>query len=407
MIKIGWRKKGFFLIFFIFMFLYFFLAFVSAYQPRPKSEALIKPDPMKIEEGLFSLINEDREKNGLPRLRLSSLLTQLARQHSQDMAAQKKLSHLSLKGESYIDRLVREGFFFIHAGENVARSETFSPFWIHQSMMESQEHRENILHPMFDEVGIGVVEGGDGIYFITQDFLQSLSIVTTEEARNRVFSHVMEFRQHKQLPPMSFDKEATEIAQLCAQARARNEPQPPVPKSFGEALIVNLITPFLDDLTEIETHLIEPKYMLLGIGVSFSREPNHPGGAYFLTIIFMPDLFKAPPSLDSMKNIIWTSMNEIRLESGLNYLRLKQSLCREAERIGAIYLNQKDRQAASVELSPNQVAVFYFTEKLELFPEKIKPWIQHPFGQNIGIHVILIKTEDFPRGAYFVVLIFE
>lgn len=402
------KRRGFPLIFFIFaLFNYFFLTFIFALQPRPKSEILIKPDPMKIEQELFALLNEEREKNGLPRLRWSSLLTQLARQHSQDMIAQKKLTHFSLKGESYVDRLVRENFFFIQAGENVARSETFSSFWIHQSMMESQEHRENILHPKFDEVGLGVAEDGNGIYFITQDFLQSLSIMTSEEARNRVFSYIEDFRQAKRLPPMSLDKEATEVAQQCAQSRAKNEPPPPLPKALGEVLMLNLTTPFLDDLAALEMHLIEPRYRLLGIGVSFNREPNHPGGAYFLTLILMPDLFEDTPPIDSMRNIIWTSINEIRFASGLNYLRLRSNLCIEAERIGAIYLNRKDRQAASIELSPNHIAVFYLTEKLELFPEEIKPWLRHPFGQNLGIHVILTKTEDFPRGAYFVILVFE
>ncbi|MCX7974501.1 MAG: CAP domain-containing protein [Candidatus Aminicenantes bacterium] len=395
-----------FLLILVLSFFLFQLPLVS--QPnRSKLVISIRPEPAKLEEELFTLINEERQKKGLSQLRLSLPLTLLARQHSQDMAAQNRCSHLSSKGESYIERLIRGGFFFIQAGENVSCSETFSTTWIHQLIMESQAHRENILNPHFDEVGLGVVKGEKDNYFVTQDFIQSRPIVSIEEAKTSVFSFIQNFRQTHRLPSISLDEEASEIAQMLAQVRAKKEPQPPLPQSLGEAFIVFLITPLLDDLTQIEPPLLDPRYNALGLGIAFGRDADHPGGTYFLTLIFRQILSQVSISLESMRNIVWNSMNEIRFVSRLNRLRLKPSLCQQAERIGLNYLDRKKQEMIPLELSPDQVSVFYFTEKLDYFPDKVKALIRNPFCQQVGVHVILTKTEDFPKGVYLVILIFK
>lgn len=86
-------------------------------------------------------------------------LTILARRHSQDMASLSRLSHFSTSGKSYLERLVAEALYFADIGENVAFSETFRADIIHHSLMESQEHRRNILTPSFDLVGIDILFG--------------------------------------------------------------------------------------------------------------------------------------------------------------------------------------------------------------------------------------------------------
>jgi len=223
-------------------------AFLFAEQEAPqKSELLARPAPEIIEDSLLVLINEERGKQGLPGLRLSPALTQLARKHSQDMAARDKLSHLSREGGAYLDRLVGEGFFFGRMGENVARSETFASRWIHQSLMDSPEHRENILDPAFDEVGIGVVDQGKTCYFITQDFIQSLETTSVEEARKAVVSKILAIRLEHKLPPIKITENKNQLAQLFAHARAEGQPPPPFPEGLGEMLVFYMATPFLDN----------------------------------------------------------------------------------------------------------------------------------------------------------------
>ena len=407
--KTSQRKKGYFLFFFfpLFFFYPFLIPLSAEKQAKAKQEALIKPDLKAIEEALFNLINEEREKNGLPRLRLSSGLSALARQHSQEMAAQSQLSHFSADKKSYVDRLVREGFFFTQAGENVARSETFNPFLIHQSMMTSSEHRANILHPDFDEIGLGVAEGERGYYFITQDFIQSLTVLTDDEARNKIISMIQVFRQSHGLPALSVEEEINGIAQLFARAKAKNTSPPTIPSYLGEVLIINLVTPFLNDLTEIEKSLLEPKYREIGAGVDFGRNPDHPGGTYFITLLLISGITPASLSPEGMREAILNSLNKIRLEASLRPLKLKLSLCRKAERIGFDYLNQKNRSMTSVDLLPGQIGICYLTESLNTFPQGIKRWLQSPYLLYAGIYVSLVKTKEFPRGAYLVALVLE
>jgi len=407
--KTSQRKKEYFLFFFFLLFLFYpFLILLSAErQVKEKEEALVRPDLKAIEEVFFNLINEEREKNGLPRLRLSSRLSSLARQHSQEMAAQNQLSHFSADEKSYLDRLVLEGFFFIQAGENVARSETFIPVLIHQSMMTSTEHRSNILHPDFDEIGLGVAEGERGNYFITQDFIQSLPVLTDEEARNKIISMIQEFRQAHELPALSVEEEINGIAQLFARAKAKNTSPPTIPSHLGEVLIINLVTPVLNDLTEIEKPLLEPRYRTIGAGVDFGRAPDHPGGTYFITLLLISGIPPASLSPEDMMDMILNSLNKIRSESSLRPLKLKQSLCRQAEQIGLDYLNQKNRSMTSGELLPGQIGLFYLTQSLDSFPQGLKNWLQNPYLLHAGIHISLVKTQDFPRGTFLVALILE
>jgi len=407
--KTSQRKKGYFLFFFFLLFFFypFFGPLLAEKQAKAKEEVLVRPNLKAIEEALFNLINEEREKNGLSRLRLSSRLSSLARQHSQEMAAQNQLSHFSADKKSYLDRLVREGFFFIQAGENVARSETFIPLLIHQSIMTSSEHRANILHPDFDEIGLGVAEGERGNYFITQDFIQSLTVLTDEEARNKIISMIQAFRQAHGLPALSVEEEINGMAHLFARAKAKSTSPPTIPSHLGEVLIINLVTPLLNDLSEIEKSLLEQKYKSMGVGVDFGRNQDHPGGTYFVTLLLISGFLPASLPPEEIRDMILNLLNKIRLESSLRPLKLKQSLCRQAEQIGLDYLNQKNRSMTSVKLMPGQIGLFYLTQCLDSFPPGLKIWLQNHYLLYAGIHISLVKTEDFPSGAYLVAIVLE
>jgi len=118
---------------------------------------MVENDVSTIEQTIFKLINEEREKLGLSLLKFSPPLNLIARKHSQDMALREDIFHLSSSGKTYSERLVEEDIFFKKNGENVAFSESFMAEFIHQSFMKSPGHKENILDPEFDEVGIGVI----------------------------------------------------------------------------------------------------------------------------------------------------------------------------------------------------------------------------------------------------------
>ncbi len=100
------------------------LIFVSPQTPK-KVTAIPKTDA--IEKELWNLINKERKLHNLSLLELSTTLTDMARQHSLDMANQEnlELSNLSSSGKSLTNRLEDAGIYYMGAGENVAFSETF------------------------------------------------------------------------------------------------------------------------------------------------------------------------------------------------------------------------------------------------------------------------------------------
>ena len=139
-----------------------------------------KPEKVKLspdEKALLDLLNKERKKEKLAELVPEPTLQKVARQHSENMARQEKMSH-ELDGKKPGDRVNEAGYNYRAMGENVAMSSpegkgdppASPPAVIHKNWMESKGHRENILNPKFREVGISMVRAKGGTYYYTQVF---------------------------------------------------------------------------------------------------------------------------------------------------------------------------------------------------------------------------------------------
>jgi len=241
-----------------------------------------------MERRLLTLANKERETRSLPPFRLSDSLAGLARRHSSDMASRNALSHLSSSGQSFQERLVEAGFFFAEVGENVARSESYVADFIHRPLMDSSEHRKNILNISFDTVGIGVVEREDGSYYITQDFIRAIEALPKEAARAWIHERIQGWRSARSLPPLIFQEEAGRLAQTFAEARAAEVEMPPVSNLPRELDVFIVITPSLERLDERSLHFDDPNYDEGGVGVVFGRLKDYPGGAYCIAVALFP-----------------------------------------------------------------------------------------------------------------------
>jgi len=146
-----------------------------------------------IEEYIVLATNGERARHGLVPLQSDAALAAVARSHSGDMAAYGYFSHVNLQGEDPTDRAKRQGYPVIkHLGggriaagiaENIgmmptgnvaeygyveedaaAIAEAMVAMW-----MASEGHRENILSPGYDRIGVGVAYDGSS-YIATQNF---------------------------------------------------------------------------------------------------------------------------------------------------------------------------------------------------------------------------------------------
>lgn len=125
--------------------------------------------PTPDEKTILALTNAVRKEQNLPPLIVNDRLTKAAREHSQNMAKQKKLAH-DLDGKSPFDRIKATEYRFRAAGENVAYGTILISIpEIFDGWMKSDGHRANILSEDFSEIGIGVATNGDQRYY-TQVF---------------------------------------------------------------------------------------------------------------------------------------------------------------------------------------------------------------------------------------------
>ena len=90
------------------------------------------------------------------------------------MVEQAYVGHSSPDGSFPALRVSQAAIACLSVGENIAkfkdvlRAQTAfmnePPF--------SHNHRANIFNPNFTHVGVGIVQGSDGMFYITQDFVQ-------------------------------------------------------------------------------------------------------------------------------------------------------------------------------------------------------------------------------------------
>jgi uncharacterized protein YkwD len=108
-------------------------------------------------EQVCELVNRVRSENGLPPMRLSARLSNVAQNHANDMYTQGYFSHKNPLGESSFDRMAKEGITYTNAGENIAKGQP-TPQEVMKSWMNSPGHRANILSPKFLKLGVGYRE---------------------------------------------------------------------------------------------------------------------------------------------------------------------------------------------------------------------------------------------------------
>lgn len=111
--------------------------------------------------GIFDLLNRARLDAGEDPLAWSAALAVVAEGHAVEMYTGGYFSHRSPLAGTVGDRLQAAGITYVVAGENLALAATISE--VHDGLMSSPGHRENILRAEFRRVGVAVVAGPLGL----------------------------------------------------------------------------------------------------------------------------------------------------------------------------------------------------------------------------------------------------
>ena len=390
--------------------LWFFLQSISlCLLGLPQSQKIPEapPEIQAMEREIWELLNEERAFDNLPLLELSPALSDLARKHSLDMANRGDLTHRSSDRKTLARRLQAAGIHYIKAGENIARSETFVAEFIHENLIESPEHRANILDPDFQQVGIGIVYKKDEGYYVTQDFLRPIVPRTDRDVKSIIQHNINNRRQAQSLPPLVFLEHRENFANNLSKLKAKGSDLPVIPETYGETLVIFLTTPSLSDEGVVFKDALNPRFDRAALGVWFAKNREYPGGAYFLTLMLFARNRYESLSQFERKDVVLAQVNTLRKKKGLKSLKLDEGLTRIAEEMAPKILGLKGSAAHILPEYRRYEILTYGTKDLNLLPGLFESRVNNSRLRRIGIGILFSKDKKFPDGAYWVALIFE
>lgn len=132
----------------------------------PKAESLHIDLDAQVQ--MVLLVNKEREKKHLSQLSVDTEMTDVAAQHSWNMFVGQYFSHYDLEGHDASYRMNQSNISYTMLGENLAYGPDI--LTAHRGLMESEEHRDNILDTQYHRIGIGIIKSNTFGMMFTQLF---------------------------------------------------------------------------------------------------------------------------------------------------------------------------------------------------------------------------------------------
>jgi hypothetical protein len=153
--------------------------------------------------------------------------------------------------------------------------------------MDSPAHRENMLNPAFDAVGIGVASRNGETYLVTMDFIKSVARKSGTEVRTMTHGALNDARAKARLAPVVLVDAVNRMADQLAQAKAGGGEVPEVPLIGKRSTALFVTGVDLDGLIASVRDLDVRGFGQGGVGSVFSRSRQYPDGAYVVCIILI------------------------------------------------------------------------------------------------------------------------
>ena len=238
----------------------------------------------QTEELVLQQLNASRREAGLSPLKISPELVEAARRHSVEMADQRKLSH-QFPGEPPLpQRLAATGAHFFRSGENVGFNTQAD--LIHDAFMHSPPHRQNLLTPEYNSVGVGIVQKGDS-YWVTEDFAQQVAALSADQATELAAHAFAEMRRQQNLMPLTL----IDIPQLrrtvCTMAKTGEMNNRQLLQMVGVRYAVTYSNAQPEMLPgDVSRVAAQPNLKKFAVGSCFVQDEKEPGGMFWVAMVF-------------------------------------------------------------------------------------------------------------------------
>jgi hypothetical protein len=234
------------------------------------------------EQELVRLLNEERANAGLPQLEVDERLTKVARLHSRLMAEKMSLSHQFAGEPELRQRIATTTLRFNNSAENVAYDATAPE--AHSGLMHSPPHRENILSPRYNAVGIGVVRRGAMVY-VTQDFARRLPEVSLDTAEQTIARAFADLRQSGGEAPLPL-RPLPELRHFACDMAAHDALDARSPgKIPGVHDVVVYTATELERLPGNMQKLKNQKASGYSLGACLSKSASYPNAVYWVVVV--------------------------------------------------------------------------------------------------------------------------
>jgi hypothetical protein len=236
------------------------------------------------EQQMFTLLNQERTNRGLQPLVSDDRLVEAARQHTALMVQHKALSHQFDDEPRLQLRFANQELPSDQQGENVGFAK--DALASHEGFMHSPEHRENILHPAYNAVGIGVIRSGDGIY-VTEDFAHRIKEYSEPAAESASQKAIADYAASRRTQPPVRQPLTQLRSMACDMARndALNTKTPSAVPGVEEVFVWTTSDPesLPKGVKDILTRQVSSGYAL---GACFAPSVSRPGGVYWVVMVF-------------------------------------------------------------------------------------------------------------------------
>lgn len=234
------------------------------------------------ERQIFESLNRERTSRGLRALTLDDRLTDVARKHSAEMARRRAISHQFAGETDMTSRIVGSGVHVKSVGENVAASPAAET--AHDALMHSPPHRENILQPKFDQVGIGVTQG-EHVLYVTEDFAQVVHDYSASEAEQQIRQSIAKLREQSNRKPLNYIANPKLRALACEMAREDFLSMAKIRTLPSVSTTVVFTTADLSESSKAIAPLKTAAGSSMSVGVCFAASASHPIPTYWVAVV--------------------------------------------------------------------------------------------------------------------------
>ena len=233
---------------------------------------------------MLEAINAERAERGLRRYRLDRDLEAAAADHSRRMAEAGRLTHQLPREPDLRTRIAATGLRFDAAGENVGYSTRVEE--LHDNLMRSRGHRENLLATKYDSIGIAIYESGER-YWVTQNFARVTSLATAPQAANEFAAAVAELRRSRRLPAATVETSTELRSAACEMARRDDVDASLVPNQPGRRHVVVFTTFEPGELTGTARRVAgDPDVARIEVGVCHRASRRYPAGVFWFALAY-------------------------------------------------------------------------------------------------------------------------